>query len=399
MFLARVFLPFAAGYFLSQLLRSVNAVVGIELSAELALSSFTLGLLTSAYFFAFAGAQIPVGLALDRFGPWRTEAFLLLFAAGGSLLFGSASTATGLIAGRALIGFGVSACLMASFHAFVLEAPADRLPFLNGAVMAVGAAGALAATTPVEWAIATFDWRAVFHGLAVLTLAAAFLVGATSRFVGSEAERETLAVALGGLGRIFRSRLFWSVAPLSVAHQGAYLAIQSLWAGPWLRDVAGLDRAAVASHLFTLAAGMGLGFLGLGTVASWLSRRGFSPARVWIPSAILFQGAQAVIALGGGGAPRLVWFLFGLFGAAGMLSYVIVSAGFPKAMAGRVNTGLNVLVFTGAFAVQAGVGALLSWASAAGAEPPRAYGLAFGLVLGLQVLALVWLVATRRWRG
>jgi hypothetical protein len=189
------------------------------------------------------------------------------------------------------------------------------------------------------------------------------------------------------------------VAPLSVLHQGAYLAIQSLWAGPWLRDVAGLGRDAVAAHLLTLALGMGIGFLGLGSLASRLSRRGHSPARVWIGAAVVFQLAQAAIVLGGGGHPRLVWFLFGIFGASGMLSYVIVSAAFPKSMAGRVNTGLNVFVFAGAFAIQAGIGAVLRAASGWGPGPREAYGLAFSLVLALQAIALVWLVATSRWRG
>lgn len=398
MFLWRVFVPFAAGYFLSQLLRSVNAVVGADLSAELALDPFALGLLTSAYFLAFAGAQIPVGVALDRFGPWRTEALLLVFAAVGALVFGSAGTAEGLIAGRALIGFGVSACLMASFHAFHLEAPAHRLPFLNGAVMAIGAAGALAATTPVEWAVATVGWRALFRGLAGLALLVTLGVAAAGGRPVVERTRESLGASLRGLAAIYRSRRFWSVAPLSVLHQGAYLAIQSLWAGPWLKDVAGFDRSAVASGLFVLALGMGAGFLGLGYVASRFSRRGVSPARVWIASAVVFQTAQAGIAANVDVAPPLLWLVFGVFGAAGMLSYVLVSSAFPTSMAGRVNTALNVFVFAGAFAIQAGIGALLEAAFARGFAPAEAYGLAFGVVLALEAVALLWLVATSRWR-
>src|SRR5262245_27833195 len=108
MFVRRVFLPFAVGYFLSQWFRSVNAVVSADLIRDLSLNGFTVGLLTSAYFFAFSVGQIPVGVALDRFGPRRTESALLLVAVIGALVFARSESALGLMIGRGLIGLGVS---------------------------------------------------------------------------------------------------------------------------------------------------------------------------------------------------------------------------------------------------------------------------------------------------
>ena len=108
----RVFIPFALGYFLSYLMRVINAVIAPDLVRELGLTAADLGLLTSANFLAFAVAQLPLGILLDRYGPRRTEAVLLLFAALGAFLFATAASAPGLIAGRALIGLGTSACLM-----------------------------------------------------------------------------------------------------------------------------------------------------------------------------------------------------------------------------------------------------------------------------------------------
>ncbi|MEE9317571.1 MAG: MFS transporter, partial [Rhodospirillales bacterium] len=132
----RVFIPFALGYFLSYLLRVVNAVIAPDLIADLGLTAAELGLLTSANFLAFAVAQLPLGILLDRFGPRRTEAVLLLFAALGAFIFAVAGSAPGLIAGRALIGFGTSACLMAAFKAYVMWFPGERIPFINGLQMA-----------------------------------------------------------------------------------------------------------------------------------------------------------------------------------------------------------------------------------------------------------------------
>ena len=126
----RVFLPFALGYFISYFFRNVNAIIEADLVGDLGFSAASLGLLTSVYFISFASFQLPLGLLLDRFGPRRTESVLLIFAALGALIFSMAESLSGLILGRLLIGFGVSACLMASFKAYVLWFPPDRLPLI-----------------------------------------------------------------------------------------------------------------------------------------------------------------------------------------------------------------------------------------------------------------------------
>jgi MFS family permease len=395
MFFRRAFLPFAVGYFLSQWFRSVNAVVSADLIRELSLDAWTVGLLTSSYFLAFSIGQIPVGVALDRFGPRRTESLLLLFAAAGALVFATSDGALGLMLGRGLIGLGVSACLMASFHAFMLWAPSARVPFLNGAVMAVGALGALSATAPVEWALSFVTWRELFAALAVVTLGVALFLYLQA--MDPEAHRTaSLREVSRGLGQVFTSRIFWSVAPLSITHQGTYLAVQSLWAGPWLRDVAGLPRADVANHLFTLALSMAVGFLGIGYVAERMGRRGIRPEAVWTGCALAFQAAQGAIAFELVPAPRALWVVFGLFGASGMLSYVILTRRFPIEIAGRVNACLNVLVFASAFGIQAAIGAVINWWSPAGSFSTGGYRVAFGSALALQVLALVWFRARFR---
>jgi predicted MFS family arabinose efflux permease len=397
MFVRRVFLPFATGYFLSQLFRSVNAVVSADLIRDLRLDAWTVGFLTSAFFLAFAVGQLPVGVALDRVGPRRTESFLLIFAALGSLLFSQAGSTSGLVFGRALIGLGVSACLMASFHSFTLWAPPSRLPFLNGAVMAAGALGALTSTAPVEWAARLIGWRSLFLALSVATLAVAAFVYRSAPDPAVRGSQSFKEVARG-LAQVFSSRAFWSVAPLSIAQQGTFLAIQGLWAGPWLRDVAGLDTRGVAAHLFTLAVAMGVGFLGIGFVSERLDGKGIPPLAVWIGCATGFQLTQGAITFGPAACASWLWPLFGFFGASGMLSYVTLTRRFPTSMTGRVNAALNVLVFTSAFTLQAGIGAIIqSWSGSAGFSP-EGYRVAFGGALVLQTLCLLWLVSTSSWR-
>jgi MFS family permease len=165
-----VFIPFALGYFLSYLYRTVNAIIAPDLVRDIGLDPASLGLLTSAYLLAFGLFQLPLGLLLDRFGPRRVEATLLLIAAAAALIFSQATSLTGLVVGRALIGLGVSACLMAAFKSFALWFPPERLPLANAIQMISGGLGAMAATTPVEAALKLTDWRGLFLFFALLTL-------------------------------------------------------------------------------------------------------------------------------------------------------------------------------------------------------------------------------------
>jgi MFS family permease len=169
----RVLIPFALAYVLSYLYRTVNAVIAPDLVAGFDLSPAQLGLLTSAYFLTFAAFQLPLGLLLDRFGPRRTDAALLVVAAGGAFLFATAGSVSTLALGRALIGLGVSGCLMSGIKANVLWFPAQRLPAMNGWMFFAGGIGMVAATVPVELALKVTDWRVMFAFLAVLTLLAA----------------------------------------------------------------------------------------------------------------------------------------------------------------------------------------------------------------------------------
>ncbi|TNF52994.1 MAG: MFS transporter [Gammaproteobacteria bacterium] len=387
----RVFIPFAAGYFLSYLYRTINAVLAPELVADLHLDAAALGLLTSVYFLTFAAFQLPLGVLLDRFGPHRVEGLLLLLAAGGATLFAVSGGMEELVLGRALIGLGVSACLMASLKTFVMWFPPQRLPAVNGWVMAFGGLGALMATAPVELALSLTSWRGVFGGLAVLTLALAailFLVVPDHPPAGGGGNwREQLRGIVG----IYTSRVFWRLAPISLLAMSAYMAIQGLWAGPYLRDVGGLDRLAVADLLFWIAAGMVAGFLSMGTLAYRLSHLGIPVVVVSVGGMGVFMALQLVIASGFAGGNPLVWVGFGFFGTAGNLTYAILSQSFPRHLAGRVNTALNLLVFIGAFVLQWGLGAVIGlWPLATGGYALAGYRVAFGAALALQVVALGW---------
>lgn len=390
--LLRVFCPFALGYFLSYLYRTVNAVIAPDLVRDLGLDPGSLGLLTSAYFLAFAAFQLPLGVLLDRFGPRRVEAALLLIAALGALVFAKSNSLTGLMIGRALIGLGVSACLMAAFKAFVLWFPPERLPLANGVQMISGGVGALAATTPVEAALQITDWRGVFLAVSALTLVAAIVVFLVVPEKEQAASGETLREQVAGVGTVLASPVFWRVAPWAILAQAAYLSLLSLWSGPWLRDIVGLDRMEVANTLMLIAASTIVGYLASGILAERLARRGIPPMRVAAWGMSLFIIIQLLLTLQWTAAAIPVWLLFGFFGTSCILPYAVLSQSFPQHLAGRANTGLNVFVFVAAFAAQWTIGLIIGlWPEVSpGVYHPHGYRAGFGLLVALQIAAAAW---------
>ncbi len=397
----RVLVPFALAYFVSYLFRVVNAVIAPNLAAELRIGPADLGLLTSAYFVCFAAFQLPLGVLLDRHGPRRVEGALLVFAALGALWFGTAASLTGLAAGRALIGLGVSAGYMAAIKAYTLWFPQRLWPRVNGLHLAAGGCGALTATLPVEWALGVTDWRGVFLALAVVSAA----VAAAVFFVVPERPRPAAAAPAGGpmagIAEVFTSPDFWRVTPLTVVSQMTFMGIQGLWCGPWLRDLAGLDRAGVAGVLFWMAAAMTVGYVVIGLVTERLARVGVAPMTTGVWGMTLFMIVQALLAWAPIGWATPLWMLFGFVGTSGVIPYPALAACFPAHLAGRVSTGLNVLVFVAAFAAQWGVGAVIALfpVSADGRYSPEGYQASFVVLLALQAAGLAWYLAGLRRRG
>jgi MFS family permease len=395
--LAAVFLPFAAGYYISFLFRNVNSVVFPELTDAFGLSPGALGLLTSVYFLTFAGVQLPLGMLMDRYGPRRVNAVMLLAAALGGIVFAFAEGLPSLLLGRALIGLGVAVCLMSAMTAFALWFPLERMATLVGWMLLVGAAGALSATKPVEMALRVVDWRTLFATLAVLAVCASLAVFVVVPEKPAVASGGTLRSQVATVVGIFRNRVFWSIGLASALVQGVAIGLLGLWAGPWMRDVAGLDRAAMAQDLFFAAGAFGVG----GVVSGWLSdrlmQRGVPPLATFVAGCAACTVAMVPIVLGHGTASLVIWVLFMGLSPFGALSYTLLAARFPRQMTGRVVTALNMVTFLLAFAVQYGIGVIIGlWPVTDGRFALEGYRAAFALCWVLQAAAVAWLAYAER---
>jgi predicted MFS family arabinose efflux permease len=392
----RVFLCFACAYFLSYALRSINAVIAPALLRELGLSNADLGLLSSAYFVSFAALQLPLGVWLDKYGPRRTEAALLLCAAAGAAVFATSSSLLGLWVGRALIGAGVSACLMAAFKAYRQWFSIDRQSLLASWMLVAGTAGALSATVPVTAALPLIGWRGIFWIFSVLILAAAaaiyFLLADTERRFACATGATATAVRPahdGGYGQIFSSPYFRRMGLIGMVNQGIFIALQTLWAGPWMTTVLGMSAQETGRILFVFNFALMLSYLALAWWAPRLiARAGWGLHRVigtGLGATLVVQAAMLLLV-----APWawILWLPLALCVTVTTLVQTHAGLAFPAALAGRANAAYNLMLFIGAFGAQWGIGLVADSFKLHGASASGALRAAFAICLLLQAAAL-----------
>jgi predicted MFS family arabinose efflux permease len=269
---------------------------------------------------------------------------------------------------------------------------------MNAWIFFTGGMGALAATAPVEALLHVTDWRSIFVGLAMATVAASALIYFVAPERKGARDPENTAEQVRGLLSIFADGRFWRLAASTVVFQATHMSVQGLWAGPWLKDVAQLSRPEIAIRLMLLGGSIVAGFLFWGHAAAWLSKRGVTLITVLKAGLSAFLISQIPLALGLTSASWLTWICFGFFGTSGSLAFSAVSQTYPLTMTGRANTALNLLVFSSAFATQWLLGLVINhWPVAEGSYDPAGYRAAFGMLWLVQAASLAWLfLGTRR---
>jgi predicted MFS family arabinose efflux permease len=286
---------------------------------------------------------------------------------------------------------------MAGFKAVVIWVSPERRPLANSLVMSAGAIGLLVSTTPMEIAIQIYGWRTVFMLLAGVTLLSALIILFVVPERDAKPAGETLGRQIAQIGRILTDRAFWALAPVLGTTAGSHIAIQTLWAGHWLRDVAQLDRTGAANILFLMAVAFLVGILLSGSIADWFVRRGVSVLTVMFGFIAIYFAAQTGIVLNVIDVPLAIpvlWFLFGMSGQVAVLAYPWLSMHFGAELSGRAHTAVNLSLFALAFALQYAIGAGIATFTPRpeGGYGPEAYQIVFGAVLALQLVTFLWFV-------
>ncbi|MES2911034.1 MAG: MFS transporter [Pseudomonadota bacterium] len=355
---AIVFLAFAAAYFCSALVRAINATLSPVLTQDFSLHARDLGLLAGGYFLGFAAVQLPMGKWLDSYGPKRVSVCFLAVAVIGCLAFSVATTFTGLLISRVLVGVGVSACLMAPMTGYRRWFDAPSQLRANSWMLMTGSLGMLASTLPVQWLLPLMGWRPLFWILAALILLAIAAIAWLAP-TWQLPEKSADAQPASTYAEVWRSRYFRKLLPLAVFNYGGMVAIQTLWATPWMIRVAGYTPLEAATGLFYLNATMLVTFWCWGMVNPWLARNGFSADRLmgWgMPLSLL---VLAVNIWGGAHTGWLGWAAFCMASSVLGLAQSSIGLAFRPALAGRALSAYNLGIFGGVFVVQWGLGLLI----------------------------------------
>lgn len=388
-----VFLAFAFAYFFSALLRAITATLAPTLTAEFQLQARDLGLLAGGYYLGFAALQLPLGTWLDRYGPKRVILWFLAVAVVACAAFAVATGFQGLLAARILGGVGVGACLMAPLTGYRRWFTPPVQLRANSWMLMTGSFGMLASTLPVQWLVPVVGWRPLFWALAVLIgvamLVIAWQVPAWTR------EDATSGRPAGSYAEVWRHPYFRQMTPIGFFSYGGMIAVQTLWAGPWMVRVAGMDPLHAAAGLFTINSCMLVTFWSWGMFNPWLQRRGFDTDTLiaWgLPLSFLVLAAL-IVAGPAAGAWTLA--LFCVSSTFGSLAQPSVGMVFAPALAGRALSAYNLVIFLGVFVVQWGIGLLIDGFMAGGQGEVAAFRSAFCVFLATSVLSYAYFLWSR----
>jgi predicted MFS family arabinose efflux permease len=389
----------AAIYLVSQFLRNSVGVIAPDLAAEIGLSAGEIGLLSSAFFFAFAAAQLPLGVAIDRYGPKRCMLVCAVIAVVGAIEFAFATTPSGLITARVLMGLGSSCYLMAPLALYARRFPPERFTVLAGIQLAIGTIGTLFVTAPLAWASAAIGWRTTFLVVAGVMVACTILVALVVREDASERAHpgsgETLRESLNGVLEVTRIRGFVPLFLMHVMSYSSYVLIVGLWGGPFLAHVYGYELTTRGNLLMLPAISHIVG------VMIWGQAERIFGAYKPLVLAGAFASAGALLLLAAVGRLEPFWLAvwLGVFGFLPAYFPVLLSHGrslLPAHLIGRGITLFNIGTIGGTFVVQLVSGMLIDlFPPEGGVYPLDAYRLVFAMQ-GLGILAACAAYATVR---
>jgi MFS family permease len=386
-----VFFVFAFGYFLSCLLRAITATLSPVLTLEFELMAADLGLLAGGYFLGFASMQIPLGYLLDKFGPKKIVSSFLLIAFIGTVSFALAQNFSGLLVSRILIGVGVSACLMAPLTGYRIWFAEDQQQRANSWMLMIASLGFLSSTLPIQLLLPSLGWRWIFGGIAALILISIFLMLVfIPKWNHQKDESLENSERKGSLADVWKNKFFISVIPMGLFNYGGLMAIQTLWAGPWMIRVAGYTPLESATGLFWINITMLISFFLWGYFLPRITNLGFSALKILklgLPVSFLIM---LIIIILGSKAGAFYITLFILSSIFLSVTQPAVGLSFASHLAGKALTSFNLLIFLGTFIMQWVMGLVIDLVKIFGYTEIIGFKAAFSFFLFLSLISYIF---------
>jgi len=374
-----IFFIFACGYFISALLRAITATLSPLLTTEFNLTAGDLGLLAGGYFLGFASMQIPLGYLLDRHGPKKIVSSFLLIAIVGTVAFALSQSFSGLLISRILIGVGVSACLMGPLTGYRIWFADEYQQRANAWMLMVLSMGFVFSTLPVQILLPIIGWRWIFGLITFLILIVIIL---TLLFIPKwETENNKQEKSNGSLSDVWKNKFFRSTIPLGLFNYGGMVAVQTLWAGPWMVRVAGYDPLESATGLFWINVTMLVAFFIFGYILPKITKLGFESMKLMKLGLPISYLSLLVIIISGENAGAIHFTIYLLTSIVLTLTQPAVALSFPTSLAGKSLTSFNLLIFVGTFIMQWGIGLIIDLCQFLGKEEVQSFKISFTVYL------------------
>ena len=389
-----IFFVFACGYFISALLRAITATLSPLLTTDFNLTAGNLGLLAGGYFLGFASMQIPLGYLLDRHGPKKVVSSFLLIAIIGTIAFALAKSFSGLLISRVLIGVGVSACLMGPLTGYRIWFADEYQQRANAWMLMVLSMGFVFSTLPVQILLPVIGWRWIFGLIAILILVIIFL---TLLFIPKwENEVKNQEEKSGSLSDVWNNKFFRSTIPLGLFNYGGMVAVQTLWAGPWMVRVAGYNPLESATGLFWINVTMLFAFFIFGYILPKITKLGFETIKLMKIGLPISYLSLIIIIVSGENAGAIHFTIYLLTSIVLTLTQPAVALSFPTSLAGKSLTSFNLLIFIGTFIMQWGIGLIIDFCIYLGKEEVQSFKISFTVYLIICIFSYLYFILNNK---
>jgi len=380
-------LIFALVFVVSDLSKTVNAVLSTVITEELNLSDSAISLATSAFYISFVIFQLPLGIMLDKYGSKKVQVSLIPVALLGALICFTAEGFASFFFGRLLLGIGLSVALMSAFKAVKQWCPDDKVPTYNGLVLGIGALGGVLATWPAEYVSELYGWRTIYLIVSGLVLFSwlCMVFGVPTQPQSSEKTPKI------NITQALSNPVLWKIGIPSALSIGLASAMQSLWAGMWLANLNESAEKRVGLVLLVMSLTTILGSVLLGKAATvakkYLSMSIDLVTVIFISIAVINQLVIVIVQ----SHSMILWGMLALLGTSGMLTFSSIAEKTPFDCLSTTNSIFNIMTFAAAIAAQVGFGLLVQYSSFVSIHDLSVkYQFAFLVLIGAQALSVIY---------
>ncbi|MCG7279415.1 MFS transporter [Corynebacterium imitans] len=390
--------------------RTSFGVASMDAMARFEVSASQIAVFTAVQVGVYAAAQVPTGLAIDRFGPRFMLVSGAVVMAAGQIALGLTTSYGLALAARALIGLGDATAFLSVMRILPYWFPPRKTPLYTQLTGALGQLGQFLSAVPFLALLGARGWTVAFVSLGALglifALVAALVVSDSPEWSAMTREQRREVHAQKRAQRVPLAFTLRTVVRSPIAWEAFFIhgwvifwmfSFSLLWGVPLMTQGMELSEAQAGTALILFSVGNVIAAPIMGVVSARLGVRR-DLASLWIGAivpiafAVLFASPEPR----GFGAALVVTSLLGLCMPAGNFGFDTLREYLPAEM---VATGTGLANMGGFLACMIGsqlVGVLLDW-SAGGAEFTWAdFRIAWLAFFGTAAVCLIGLLVSRR---